>query len=253
MSDYRQLSPEALYERHRHLVPQTRVRVCPGVPQAIAVEDLEQEGHIGLWKAAVRFDGRPGVQFPSYAITCIRGALLEYLRREDWAPRSVRARERELKAVAGAHPEWEQYSDAERAGLLGLSLEAFYTLVGQAQVQSVVSIEEILFDDGADDKPIPFAAALTSPDPGPEQRLLQGVTAAQVRQAVGWLPAAERLVIERHYLEGRTLTEISAERGMSGAWPFKVRDQALPRLREFLTSHLDLQPSEPLTLTGDPL
>src|ERR671919_387710 len=74
---------EALIEHYRYLITKTRQRIIPTVPVKIAPEDLDQEGYIALVKAVDHFDPRRKVKFESYAISMIRGAMLEYLRRED--------------------------------------------------------------------------------------------------------------------------------------------------------------------------
>src|SRR5947209_20092982 len=79
-----------IIEHYRYLISKTRQRIIPSVPTKIAPEDLEQEGLIALVKAVDQFDPGRKVKFESYAISMVRGAMLEYLRKEDWVPRSVR-------------------------------------------------------------------------------------------------------------------------------------------------------------------
>src|SRR2546428_1659361 len=82
-----------IIEHYRYLISKTRQRIIPTVPTKIAPEDLEQEGLIALVKAVDQFEPSRGVKFESYAISMVRGAMLEYLRKEDWVPRSVRTKQ----------------------------------------------------------------------------------------------------------------------------------------------------------------
>src|ERR671914_738419 len=83
-----------IIEHYRYLISKTRQRTLPTVPTKIAPEDLEQEGLIALVKAVDQFQPSRGVKFESYAISMVRGAMLEYLRKEDWVPRSVRTKQK---------------------------------------------------------------------------------------------------------------------------------------------------------------
>src|SRR6185369_6202311 len=87
---------DRIIHHYNYLVAKTRTRIVPSVPVRIAPEDLEMEGYIALVKAVDQFDPRRKVKFESYAISMVRGAMLEYLRREDWVPRSVRSKQKLL-------------------------------------------------------------------------------------------------------------------------------------------------------------
>lgn len=82
-----------LVDRYLRLVPATRRRHFPGIGPQYG-EELEAEGRMMLVRCVDDFDHNRGVQFSTYAITRIRGSMSEWLRREDWAPRSVREQER---------------------------------------------------------------------------------------------------------------------------------------------------------------
>src|SRR5438067_7466356 len=91
-----QRARDRIIEHYRYLITKTRQRIIPSVPTKIAPEDLEQEGLIALIKAVDQFDPARNVKFESYAISMVRGAMLEYLRKEDWVPRSVRTKQKLL-------------------------------------------------------------------------------------------------------------------------------------------------------------
>src|SRR5205823_1386650 len=83
---------EALIDHYSYLVRITAGRVGGGVPASVDREDLVSAGMIGLIRAVDLFDPARGVKFETYAISLIRGAVLEILRSQDWAPRSLRDR-----------------------------------------------------------------------------------------------------------------------------------------------------------------
>lgn len=77
------------------LVTYVAGRVAAGMPPSVDRGDLTSEGVIGLMDAIEKFEPDRGIQFQSYAVRRIRGAIIDSLRAADWAPRSVRARQRE--------------------------------------------------------------------------------------------------------------------------------------------------------------
>ena len=81
---------DAIIANYSYLVRITAGRIAGGVPPSLDREDLVGAGVIGLIKAVDQFDSGRNVKFETYAIALIRGAILELLRGEDWAPRSVR-------------------------------------------------------------------------------------------------------------------------------------------------------------------
>src|SRR5688572_15201075 len=81
---------ETLIDNYSYLVKITAGRIASGVPPSLDREDLISAGVIGLIRAVDQFDSTREVKFETYAIALIRGAILELLRGEDWAPRSVR-------------------------------------------------------------------------------------------------------------------------------------------------------------------
>ncbi|HEU4753269.1 MAG TPA: sigma-70 family RNA polymerase sigma factor, partial [Armatimonadota bacterium] len=81
---------DTLIDNYSYLVKITAGRIAGGVPPSLDREDLISAGVIGLIRAVDQFDASREVKFETYAIALIRGAILELLRGEDWAPRSIR-------------------------------------------------------------------------------------------------------------------------------------------------------------------
>src|SRR4051812_28489041 len=162
---------DRIIEHYAYLVTKTRQRILPTVPVKISPEDLAQEGQIALVKAVDHFDPKRRIKFESYAITMVRGAMLEFLRREDWAPRSVRSKQKRLR---GAQEELtlrkgvENVTDADLAAHLELPLDAFYQLYYEASVLQVVSLDDLVADSGSEEPdPLSVLASVKSAAPDP--------------------------------------------------------------------------------------
>lgn len=167
----------ALVEKYLPLVSRTRTRATRGAPAALW-EDMEGAGRIGLIRAVDRFDPAKGREFRSWAIFCIRKAMIEYLRTDDWVPRSVR---RKIRA-------------GEEVDLV-----------------EVVSLDELRWNEEGEwvEESIP------SPDPLPGEEVLERWEREVIRSLVACLPLAERTVVQSHFWEGASFKTISHRFGLS--------------------------------------
>lgn len=86
-----------LIQRYAHLVTITAYRLFGSLPCGVERDDLVGAGVVGLVKAVDQFDPDRGIKFETYAITLIRGAILEMLRGDDWVPRLVRDQQKQLR------------------------------------------------------------------------------------------------------------------------------------------------------------
>jgi RNA polymerase sigma factor for flagellar operon FliA len=228
----------SIIEHYRYLITKTRQRIIPTVPVKIAPEDLDQEGQIALVKAVDHFDPNRRVKFESYAISMVRGAMLEFLRREDWVPRSVRAKQ---KTINRAEEELarrkgiENVTEADIAQHLDLPIDAFYQLYYEANVLQVVSLEDVVGDSEHDDlDPLVVLESVKSREPDPH---LMAVVASQktlMMQCISWLPPQERTVVVLYYYKGLTLKQIAKEIGRSESRAHQLHSQAIQRLSGFI-------------------
>lgn len=191
----------ALIQRHTYLVSATRERAVPRVPPRIDPEDLHGAGLVALVESVDRFDPARGVKFTSYAISRLRGAMLELLRKDDWVPRSVRTKQRRGEPVEVIH-------------LLSLEDMICY------------GVER----DGMDD--LSLAETLPDPAPGPEEVALERIEAEALWQAVSLLPQATREVVRRYYWGEQTLKRIAGEAGKSESRIHQRHAAGLQWLRE---------------------
>ena len=92
-------SREALLEKHASLVKRIAYHLIARLPHTVEVDDLIQAGMIGLLDASQQYNASQGASFETYAGIRIRGSMLDEIRRNDWAPRSVHRKAREISAV----------------------------------------------------------------------------------------------------------------------------------------------------------
>jgi len=227
-----------LIEHYRYLIAKTRQRIIPTVPTKIAPEDLEQEGTIALVRAVDQFDPSRKVKFESYAISMIRGAMLEYLRKEDWVPRSVRAKQKAILRAEEAlvREKGENITDEDRARYLQMELDAYYELYFGSVVMQVVSLEDMVGDTEHEDlDPLVVLESVRSKDPDPFTSTVVSNQRQLLQQCVNWLPKTEQTVIRLYYYQGMTLKQIAKEIGRSESRAHQLHSQAIARLTGFLT------------------
>jgi len=228
-----------IIEHYRYLISKTRQRIIPTVPTKIAPEDLEQEGLIALIKAVDQFEPSRGVKFESYAISMVRGAMLEYLRKEDWVPRSVRTKQKLLaraeEALTTEKGEGE-VTDEDRAAYLELDIDQFYALYFEATVMQIVSLEDVVGDTEHEDlDPLVVLESVRSSDPDPHTTTIVNEQRRILHQCVQWLPKPEQSVIRMYYYQNKTLKEIAKEINRSESRAHQLHAQAIMRLSGFLT------------------
>src|SRR3954466_7942240 len=125
---------EALVMRHAELVKRIAYHLAGRLPASVEVDDLIQAGMLGLLEAAANYSAGRGASFETYAGIRIRGAMLDGLRKLDWAPRSVH---RKARAVANAIRELEaengrEARDTDVAGKMGVSLDDYHRIAQDA-------------------------------------------------------------------------------------------------------------------------
>src|ERR1700738_155583 len=94
-----ELSREEIVHKYLHLVKYVAGRISINLPPNVEINDLINEGILGLIDAINKYDDSRGVKFETYAITRINGAILDALRALDWVPRAVRQKAREMEKV----------------------------------------------------------------------------------------------------------------------------------------------------------
>lgn len=222
-----------MIERHEPLVTIIRKRIVPTVPCRIDAEDLEAEGRLALVRAVDRYDVDRGVRFTAFCISMLRGSMLEYLRQEDWVPRSLRRKERRLRRAEEAVERSGQSVTAERlAEVLSLDLAALYQLQREATPYETIAFDEVMLSAAMRDaEPLITAEGLADPAPGPETVVLRRT---DVRRAVRLLRGVRAQVIKEYYYTGRTLKEIARQINRSESRAHQIHNDALRLLREEL-------------------
>jgi RNA polymerase sigma factor FliA len=228
---------ERLVVAYSPLVKYVSGRMASGLPAHVDEADLISYGLVGLINAIERFEPEREIKFETYAITRIKGSIIDELRSLDWVPRSVRARAREIeKANAKLEHQLQRApTDEEMAAALGWSVEEFQDALLQISNSTIAALDELwTVGDSSGDQ---VSLLDTLPDeraPDPAAVMDQTDLKDRVADAIARLPDREKLVIALYYYENLTLREIGEVLGVTESRVSQLHTKAVLRLRSRL-------------------
>jgi RNA polymerase sigma factor for flagellar operon FliA len=220
------------------LVKALALRMARRVPTQVEVSELMSVGMVGLIDAAGRYQISLGVPFDAFARRRVHGAMLDWLRNLDWAPRSARKLRRDVDAAIARlrHEMQHEPTGSDIAGALGVSEPAYDQMLDQIRAAEVVMVRPL--EAGAGDTSVLDVAI--DPDEGPHLRLERAEIREHLAQAIAELPERERQILALYYQEELTLAEIGAVIGVGESRVSQLRTQAVARLRSRLRETLQL-------------
>ncbi len=217
--------------QHAPLVKRIAYHLMSRLPPSVQADDLIQAGMIGLLEASRNYDATQGASFETYAGIRIRGAMLDEIRKNDWAPRSVHRKARKVAEAVRTieNIKGRDARDSEVAEILEISLDEYHQMLQDASGYLVMSFEDMGVDDEA------VASQFADKNPGILEGLQREDFKKSLSEAVTGLPERERLVMALYYDEELNLREIGAVLGVSESRVSQIHSQALIRLQARLS------------------
>jgi RNA polymerase sigma factor for flagellar operon FliA len=225
---------EKLILHYSPLVKYVAGRVGVGLPPNIEQADLVSYGIFGLIDAIEKFDIERSIKFETYAISRVRGAIIDELRAIDWIPRSVRYKAREVER-AYAELEGRLHrtpTEAEVAEHMEIKVGDLHQIFSQVSYVNVVALDELLSVGG--EKGDSLTLGDTLEDKGAEDPVLafEGEeTKYLLARAINQLPEREKIVVTLYYYEGLTLAEIGQVLGVTESRICQMHTKAVLQLR----------------------
>jgi RNA polymerase sigma factor for flagellar operon FliA len=232
---------EQLILHYAPLVKYVAGRVSSGLPPSVEFGDLVSYGVFGLLDAIDKYDPGRGIKFETYAIARIKGAIIDELRADDWVPRSVRFKAREIeRAYISMESELRRIpTDEEVAEKLGITLDEYLNLLGKLSLVSLVALDELWTVSG--DRPDRISLADTVEDvkvKDPSKTFEIEEMKDMIADAINRLPERERIVVSLYYFEGLTMWEIGEVLSVTESRVCQMHTKAILRLRAKLGSAL---------------
>lgn len=226
---------EALVERYSSFVKYVASRLATHLPSFVDHEDLVAYGIQGLMDAMDRFDPDRGIKFRSFAKQRIRGSILDNLRAQDFVPRSIRQRQRQMREMVallenrlGRPPTRE-----EMAQEMNVDVEELYALLGEIREVHILSL-----DAPASHEENEGPSTIDVEDQGslsPERRIEQKDLQKRLAALIQTLPQRTALALQLHYFEELSQSEIAAIMEVSDSRVSQILKAGRERLREKLT------------------
>lgn len=218
-------------------------RIGSGLPSHVDWEDLRSYGSFGLLDALNKFDFEKGVKFETYASNRIRGAILDEIRAQDWVPRSVRSKARDIirareecEAILGRPASHEEVAQS-----MGLPMSEYWNLTRQGlamQVSGYASHEwsasfrpDSQFEERSSSEPFVIDRAGGS---SPEEMLQVEEVTDLMGEAVNQMDERSKILLALYYLQEMTLAEIGQILGVTESRVCQLQSKALQSLQEVL-------------------
>jgi len=228
---------ERLVIAYSPLVKYVAGRMSSGLPSHVEEADLISYGLLGLISAIERFDLEREIRFETFAITRIKGSIIDELRSLDWVPRSVRAKAREIERANAKleHKLHRAPNDQEMATELESTVEEFQESLVKISNSSVVALDELWTVSDSSGDQVSLLDTIqdeNAADPAQEMDLTD--MKDRLADAIARLPEREKLVVALYYYENLTLREIGEVLGVTESRVSQLHTKAVLRLKSRL-------------------
>jgi len=224
---------DQLIVHYSPLVKYVAGRVAVGLPQNVDQGDLVSYGIFGLIDAIEKFDLDRGFKFETYAISRIKGAIIDELRSIDWVPRSVRSKARSLeKAYGKLESELHRTpTDAELAEELGMTDNQLQSTFSQISFIGLVALDEMLGGERTGGDSMTLGDTIADTRDGPMAAYEVEEMRQILAQAINDMPEREKIVLTLYYYEGLTLAEIGEVLGVTESRVCQIHTKSVIHLR----------------------
>lgn len=217
----------ALVVGYVDLVEKTVRRMMPTYEGYSNFDDMVSSGILGLMDAIEKYDGQRNVKFEHYAVMRIRGEVIDQIRKQDWAPSSLR---RKIKAISNAYAELENTlyrspTDAEVAAHVGMAPEDVLKVIEKSHMFNIIHFEEMVTEDAGAYYNVPSEEATV------EQQVERQEMKSILGDLIDELPEKEKLVITLYYYEEMTLKEIAGIVGVTESRISQIHSKVIMKLR----------------------
>lgn len=229
---------EVFIKQYAPLVKYVAGKVAVGMPHNVEFDDLVGFGVFGLIDAIEKFDPEKNVKFKTYAVTRIRGAIFDELRANDWVPRSVRQKTREVEdAIATLESRLGRpATDQEIAESMGMEEGEFAKTMTKISGTSVLSLNDVWFSGDENDK-VSIGDSIESPSSlNPDIIVEKEEIRRVIINSINELPEKEKKILVLYYYEDLTLKEIGQVLEVTESRVSQLHTKAILRLRAKLTN-----------------
>lgn len=201
------------------------------------MEDIVNQGIITLIDCVEKFDPGKGIKFEAYAFMRVKGAVIDFIRKQDWLPRRVRQM---AKNITAAHDKlcnelMREPTEQELADYLGIPVQTLTKYYGEISNSIMLSFEGLIQNVNQMGEVLSDYADENS---GVENNVFRQELHDVFKEAIDSLSERERLVVSLYYYEHLKLSDISKILGVSDQRVSQINSKAILKLRKRLEEYM---------------
>jgi RNA polymerase sigma factor for flagellar operon FliA len=202
------------------------------------LDDIINEGLIALLDAVEKFDMEKKVKFETFASIKIRGAIIDYIRKQDCFPRRLKRIAKRINEAENTlgHQLERSPTNKEIAEYLQVSQQDFDKMQAETCVLNMLSFEEMIYEKGIENIQI---SQVSKPIQGPEQVVANKELHRTLACDIEKLNEKEQTVISLYYKEQLKIKEISVIMGISDSRVSQIHSSALRKLKKHVGDYLN--------------
>ena len=245
---YKQTGDESLkwplVLRYEGLIKNAALQVRGVFSSFAQVDDIVNEGIITLLSAVDKFDPDKGAKFETYVAKRIRGMVVDLARKQDWLPRNIRQRAKEIDdAVSALSNELGRYpSEREVADRLGVPLERYQKDAARTALNNTLSLDALM--DASDLETYRFELPSDDERGQPEAALQDRELQETLAAGIASLQKNEQIVLSLYYEKNLHMKEIAQVMELSEPRISQIHARAIQKLREYMNGYMTGEPGK---------
>ena len=225
--------------RYEGLIKNAAMQIRGVYSSFAQIDDIINEGIITLLGAIDKFDPDKGVKFETYVSKRIRGMVIDLARKQDWMPRNVRQRAKEIDAaVSSLANELGRFpTDQEVAGHLGIPTDKYQKEAARVALSNTLSLDALM--DAKDMEGYRFELSDQDPKLQPETVLEDRELQETLASGISALQENEQIVLSLYYEKNLHMKEIAQVMGVSEPRISQIHSRAIQKLRDHMSSYMN--------------
>ena len=229
----------ALVMRYEGFIKRVALQVRGVYCHFAQIDDVIGEGLLTLFSAIDKYDPEKGVKFETYVAKRIRGMIIDMARKQDWLPRNLRRRTKEIdQAVTDLYNELGHYpSEAEIAERLGITLEKYQKEAAGVALGNVLSLDAMLDIRGGDTRAAEIPAR--DEDEQPEAVFQKRELYHTLADGIKILKENEQIVLSLYYEKNLSMKDIAQIMNVSAPRVSQIHARAIEKLQVYMSSYMN--------------
>ncbi len=225
--------------RYEGLIKSAALQIRGVYSSFAQVDDIVSEGILTLLTSIDKFDPDKGIKFETYVAKRIRGMVIDLARKQDWLPRNIRQRAKEIDAAVShlANELGRFPTDQEVAGHLGIATDKYQKEAARVALSNTLSLDALM--DARDLEGYHFELSDQDPKLQPETVLEDRELQETLAAGISALQENEQIVLSLYYEKNLHMKEIAQVMGVSEPRISQIHSRAIQKLREHMGAYMN--------------